>query len=79
MKPSTRNPGWSRRLGVTALALTVAVLGVLSAHAQTKKPNILVIWGDDIGTWNTSSFNNDFDRRPFEFGGKISKVTVALQ
>jgi hypothetical protein len=22
-------------------------------HAQTK-PNILVIWGDDIGTWNIS-------------------------
>lgn len=27
------------------------------AQAQEKKPNILVIWGDDIGTWNVS-FNN---------------------
>src|SRR5262247_1896573 len=28
------------------------------ALAQTvKKPNVLVIWGDDIGTWNIS-FNN---------------------
>jgi arylsulfatase len=30
------------------------------AHAQSaapKKPNILIIWGDDIGTWNIS-FNN---------------------
>jgi len=27
------------------------------AAAQTKKPNILVIWGDDIGTWNIS-YNN---------------------
>lgn len=31
------------------------------AHAQMatsgKKPNILVIWGDDIGTWNISHNN----------------------
>ena len=25
--------------------------------AQNKKPNILVIWGDDIGTWNISHNN----------------------
>ena len=25
-----------------------------TAEAQQKKPNILVIWGDDIGTWNIS-------------------------
>lgn len=24
------------------------------AHAMTEKPNILVIWGDDIGYWNIS-------------------------
>ena len=28
-----------------------------SAAAQPKKPNILVIWGDDIGTWNISHNN----------------------
>ena len=28
-----------------------------SAFAQDKKPNILVIWGDDIGTWNISQRN----------------------
>ncbi len=27
------------------------------AEAQPKKPNILVIWGDDIGTWNISHNN----------------------
>ena len=27
------------------------------SQAQTKKPNILVIWGDDIGTWNISHNN----------------------
>jgi len=37
------------------IALLVLVAG--PAHAQQRKPNILVIWGDDIGTWNIS-FNN---------------------
>jgi arylsulfatase len=27
------------------------------AHAQDKKPNVLVIWGDDIGTENISYYN----------------------
>ncbi|MCA8965341.1 MAG: sulfatase-like hydrolase/transferase, partial [Planctomycetes bacterium] len=35
------------------------VLGVLAAApAQDKQPNILVIWGDDIGTWNISHNNH---------------------
>jgi hypothetical protein len=34
--------------------VTVALLPILAgtALAETAKPNILVIWGDDIGTWN---------------------------
>jgi arylsulfatase len=47
-----------------ALGRTRAFLGTLclalaatSAVAQAKKPNILVIWGDDIGTWNISHNN----------------------
>jgi arylsulfatase len=40
-----------------ALASGLA-LGVLaSAQAADKKPNILVLWGDDIGTWNISHNN----------------------
>jgi sulfatase-like protein len=27
------------------------------AEAADKKPNILVIWGDDIGYWNVSAYN----------------------
>jgi len=27
------------------------------AHAGGKKPNILIIWGDDIGYWNPSCYN----------------------
>jgi arylsulfatase A-like enzyme len=38
-----------RLLAVTGLALLSAM-----AQAADKKPNILVIWGDDIGTWNVS-------------------------
>jgi arylsulfatase A-like enzyme len=39
-------------------ALALAVLAAC-AHAQTaKKPNILVIWGDDIGQFNISAYNN---------------------
>jgi arylsulfatase len=39
----------------TALCGLVALAA--AASAQTKKPNILVIWGDDIGTWNISHNN----------------------
>ncbi|WP_020526506.1 arylsulfatase [Flexithrix dorotheae] len=31
---------------------------VTNLHAQTKKPNILVIWGDDIGWANISKYNH---------------------
>jgi arylsulfatase A-like enzyme len=33
-----------------------SLFGVL-ANAQNKKPNILVIWGDDIGQFNISAYN----------------------
>ncbi len=46
-----------RPLMAAALALfgLAAVTDVVSA--QEKKPNILCIWGDDIGTWNISHNN----------------------
>ncbi len=58
-------------LGGTAIAAASTVLttgGAQTAQAQTqtqapdaggsaKQPNILVIWGDDIGTWNISHNN----------------------
>jgi len=38
--------------------LLISATGGGSALAQTaKKPNILVIWGDDIGYWNVSTYN----------------------
>ncbi len=43
------------------LAVLIASVGLVmtgdAARAQNKKPNVLVIWGDDIGTWNISHNN----------------------
>jgi arylsulfatase A-like enzyme len=41
---------------LTALLALVSSSGV-QAQAQTKQPNILIIWGDDIGYWNISAYN----------------------
>ena len=42
-----------------SLALGLAlVFGNQALAAETKKqPNILVLWGDDIGYWNVSAYN----------------------
>jgi arylsulfatase A-like enzyme len=37
-----------------ALVVTAAAASPALAQTTAKKPNILVIWGDDIGTWNIS-------------------------
>ena len=39
------------------IGLLIGLFAATSALAQAKKPNILVIWGDDIGTWNISHTN----------------------
>jgi arylsulfatase A-like enzyme len=48
------------RLGVLFVVLAAALLaGARPAVAQmpARKPNILIIWGDDIGYWNISAYN----------------------
>jgi arylsulfatase len=40
---------------LVAIALTLLVANI--AKAENSKPNILVIWGDDIGYWNVSAYN----------------------
>jgi arylsulfatase A-like enzyme len=37
--------------------LTILLLACTYAQAAAKKPNILVIFGDDIGLWNISAYN----------------------
>ena len=41
----------------TAIGLLVLGLAAPSAWAQADKPNILVIWGDDIGITNISAYS----------------------
>jgi len=39
-------------------SIILALVGaVIPSSAQTKKPNVLIIWGDDIGYWNVSAYN----------------------
>ncbi len=48
-------------LSVLAAASTLVCASFALAQAQTqeeKRPNILVIWGDDIGQFNISAYNN---------------------
>jgi arylsulfatase len=49
MKQLVRWHHWFAAIALLALALPAA--------AQEKKPNILIIWGDDIGGFNISAYN----------------------
>jgi arylsulfatase A-like enzyme len=48
-----------RIMGAAVLGAAIALgMSVETGHAQdSAKPNILVIWGDDIGWFNTSAYN----------------------
>jgi arylsulfatase len=39
------------------LSFTLAFAHAPEARAEEKQPNILVLWGDDIGYWNVSAYN----------------------
>jgi arylsulfatase A-like enzyme len=41
--------------GAAATALFASAL--LNAQAPAKRPNIVILWGDDIGYWNVSAYN----------------------
>src|ERR1700756_1534826 len=48
----------ARTTYVVATLLVILKLALSpSAPAQPKKPNILILWGDDIGYWNVSAYN----------------------
>jgi arylsulfatase len=58
---------WPQRFVVVVTALSMMTFGTSEVHAQdekpsagatTGKPNILVIWGDDIGMWNVGAYTH---------------------
>ena len=55
MKKDRSRYRWVWSLG--AVAALVLGITVPSAWAADKKPNILIIFGDDIGYWNVSAYN----------------------
>src|SRR5882757_9944760 len=44
--------------GLAALTATAALMCAVPVQAADKKPNILILWGDDIGWWNISAYNH---------------------
>src|SRR5271169_3411266 len=44
--------------GLTAAAPTQTAHAQPAAPTGGRKPNILVLWGDDIGWWNVSAYNH---------------------
>src|SRR5262249_12435457 len=49
---------WTTCVGIMALVLSCLMLAATDAQAQAKKPNILVLWGDDVGVHNISAYNH---------------------
>lgn len=47
------NPSWVR----CVFGLTLLLVSSTAAAAVSDKPNILIIWGDDVGWMNTSAYN----------------------
>ena len=44
-------------LTTAALVANLAATAPAAAQAAAKKPNILILWGDDIGDRNVSAYN----------------------
>jgi arylsulfatase A-like enzyme len=57
MKRTNPNSRWRWQVGIAALAVSVFMPAVNDARAQDKKPNIVVIMGDDIGMWNIGAYS----------------------
>ncbi len=47
-----------RVLGAAVMGLALFSTAAVGQTAPAKKPNILIIWGDDIGQFNISAYNN---------------------
>jgi arylsulfatase len=69
---------WTRALLAAVLVCTAWAFSVTNTQAQEKKPNILVIWGDDIGTWNISHNNRGMMGYQTPSIDRIAKEGVAF-
>jgi hypothetical protein len=47
------------KLAPTALACCVTLGPALAAHAADKPPDVVVIFGDDIGMWNVGTLRHE--------------------
>src|SRR5262245_22249028 len=56
--PRFRWRSQARRLAQMAATVLVTFAAVVSALSADKKPNILVIFGDDIGYWNVGAYTH---------------------
>src|SRR5436305_430421 len=45
------------KVAIMGLVIVAFAVSGTSSFAQAKKPNILILWGDDIGYWNVSAYN----------------------
>ncbi len=56
---NSKNPTncWRWHCGIAALAVLAFMPAVNDARAQDRKPNIVVIMGDDIGMWNIGAYS----------------------
>ena len=57
MKKAKLKRCWMQKLGLALLGALIAAAGMNHAQAQDK-PNILIIWGDDIGIANVSCYSD---------------------
>jgi arylsulfatase A-like enzyme len=49
---------WQKHVLVAVtLAIPLLISAAAQAQQQPSRPNIVVIWGDDIGFWNVSAYS----------------------
>ncbi len=58
MKNLSMSPQGVGRASAIALSLAAALIAMPAQAADEKKPNILVIFGDDIGMWNVGAYTH---------------------
>jgi hypothetical protein len=46
-----------RKIRIPWMVCLWMFFAALQVNAQQRKPNILVIYGDDVGYWNVSAYN----------------------